>query len=324
MVSHIIQCKFLVAVSSFSSRDQRVDWSDNCLWRHVPLFSHRAYHQTLSYSTLHTIANWLSVRCYGYLSVGCLNAILQDCFRTTTHITVPCQEILSIFITWHFRATVCYTEVIKDNMQDDGGQLSHTCRGVYFFITRILHKEIFWKKGVRICAKEHLTYLKLAFKLSLPLCFPFALYLSFFISIYYLSIFPTMTWTFSFQLRSGTLRRASAGHTSSTTTTSQIKCPWLTRSWSFIQRICESVELAAFLCSSHIFFLASFHHEQHLLSSPMNRKSYFRACSCPVGKFYYAGDTFRKPAIKWMGSFLRELCAVLYNATTFQKSWEAA
>lgn len=89
MVSHIIQCKFLRAVSSFSSRDQRVDWSDNCLWRCVMLLSHRAYHQTLSCSTLHTIANWLSVCCYGYLSYRCLNIILQDCFRTTTHIMVP-------------------------------------------------------------------------------------------------------------------------------------------------------------------------------------------------------------------------------------------
>lgn len=89
MVSHIIQCKFLRAVSSFSSREQGADWSDNCLWRRVMLLSHRAYHQTLSYSTLHTIANWLSVCCYGYLSVGCLNIILQDCIRTTTHIMVP-------------------------------------------------------------------------------------------------------------------------------------------------------------------------------------------------------------------------------------------
>lgn len=83
MVSHIIQCKFLMAVSSFSPRDQRVDWSDNCLWRQIMHFSHRAYHQTLSYSTLNTITNWLSVCCYGYLSVGFLNIIIQDCVRST-------------------------------------------------------------------------------------------------------------------------------------------------------------------------------------------------------------------------------------------------
>lgn len=89
MVSHIIQCKFLRAFSSFSSRDQRVNWWDNCLWRCIKLLSHRAYHQKLSCSTLHTIANWLSVCCYGYFSYRCLNIIWQDCFRTTTHTMVP-------------------------------------------------------------------------------------------------------------------------------------------------------------------------------------------------------------------------------------------
>lgn len=33
MVSHIIQCKFLGAGLSFSSRNQRADWTDDCLWR---------------------------------------------------------------------------------------------------------------------------------------------------------------------------------------------------------------------------------------------------------------------------------------------------
>lgn len=65
------------------STDQITVFEDTLCFFSSP---HRAYHQTLSYGTLCTIANWLSVCCYGYLSVGCLNIILQNCFRTTSSI----------------------------------------------------------------------------------------------------------------------------------------------------------------------------------------------------------------------------------------------
>lgn len=118
-----------LAQETKASTDRITIFEDKCLF-----FPHRAYHQTLSYSTLHTIANWLSVCCYGYLSVGCLNIILQDCFRTTTHI-MPCQEILSVFITSHFWGTVCFPIAIKEDMH------------MHFYHKNVTHWDVFWKKG---------------------------------------------------------------------------------------------------------------------------------------------------------------------------------
>lgn len=69
---------------------------------------------------------------------------------------------------------------------------------------------------------------------------------------------------FQFQPRSGILRRASAGRTSSTTTTSRSRCRWSTRSWSFTPSTCES------LWSFHplqVFTLRYKIHRQHLLLS---------------------------------------------------------
>lgn len=140
-----------------------------------------------------------------------------------------------------------------------------------------------------------------------------------------------------FQLRLGTLRRASAGHTSSTTTTSQIKCPWLTRSWSFTQRICECLELEllwpmyslkirhsldpvrVFCWALLIRSLKSSLNTNYSVH-PWTGKVVSDLVHVPLGIFYCTGDTFRKAAIEWMGFFSRERCAVLYRRSV-QKNY---
>ncbi len=112
------------------------------------------------------IANWLSMCCYGYLSVKWLNIILQDHVSTTTHIMVPCQAILGIFITWHFWVTPCNSKVIKGNMHDGEDQTKQTRREYFLSQEYNTRKKTFVLKERRsfkesrvwrICTEEHLS-----------------------------------------------------------------------------------------------------------------------------------------------------------------------
>lgn len=93
MVSHIIQCEFLVAEHLFSGRNRIRSWfpCDFCA-RHII--------RNFSLSSLHTVENWLSWGCYGYLCSQMLEIMLQDGFKATVHIMEVCREMKWYFITW--------------------------------------------------------------------------------------------------------------------------------------------------------------------------------------------------------------------------------
>lgn len=86
---------------------ESTDQITSCLWRHIFQTELVIKHCHIR-STLRTIANWLSVCCYGYLSVGCLNIILQDCFRTTSHIMAGNTEHFHNLTFLSHSLTVCY------------------------------------------------------------------------------------------------------------------------------------------------------------------------------------------------------------------------
>lgn len=93
MVSHIIQCKILMAVSSFSSKkstDQISAFEDTLCFSHTELIIKHC-HKT--HRTPFQI-DYLCCRvAMDTFQLDCLNIIVQDWFRKTTNIIVPCQEI---------------------------------------------------------------------------------------------------------------------------------------------------------------------------------------------------------------------------------------
>lgn len=86
MVSHIIQCEFLMAASSF-----RIHWLDNWLWRWTRLFFFLTEFMIKHYHIARWVPSHIDYLC---VAMDTFLIILLNGFRTTSHITVENAEHL--------------------------------------------------------------------------------------------------------------------------------------------------------------------------------------------------------------------------------------